>query len=198
MQSLNQSMTFSSFEQNGWKWCNDKLIVVPVWLTGSQLPPAVIKRSHKVKVTKKDVYLSDDNLADDEENITEPKRKRKQILLILSASFESNNSSITKPNWTNTFGIKKRLIDKFCEGSYENENAEVRENNSSSDKESDREVSNILSSEDSCDEWLPSMKLNLSFRSSQQEVFHKISVQQKPVLECSFSARIVKKPEKYV
>ena len=51
----------------------------------------------------------------------------------------------------NTFG-KKRLIN---EGDYENENVQVPENNSSSDKESNREVSDFLSSEDSCDEWLP-------------------------------------------
>ena len=49
--------------------------MVPVWLTRSQLPATDMKRSHKVKVTKKDVYLSDDNLADDQENITEPKKR---------------------------------------------------------------------------------------------------------------------------
>ena len=52
--------------------------MVPVWFTGIQLATTDVKRSHKVKVTKKDVYLRDDNLADDQENITEPKRKRKQ------------------------------------------------------------------------------------------------------------------------
>ena len=41
-------------------------------VTGSQLPPTDMKRSHKVKVTKKDVYLIDDNLG---ENITELKKK---------------------------------------------------------------------------------------------------------------------------
>ena len=63
-------MTFSYFEQNVWKWCDDKLIIVPVWFSRSKLPPTVIKQSDKVKVTKKDVYLSDDNLADDKESIT--------------------------------------------------------------------------------------------------------------------------------
>ena len=61
LQSLNQNMTFPSFEENGWKQCDDKLIMVPVWFTGSRLPPTVMKRSHKVKGTKKNVYLSDDN-----------------------------------------------------------------------------------------------------------------------------------------
>ena len=57
-------------------------------------------------------------------------------------------------NWINTFG-KKRLIDKFYEGDYENENAQVTENNNSSDKESDMDVSGFLFSKDSCEEWLP-------------------------------------------
>ena len=77
--------------------------MVPVRLTRTQLPATDVKRSHKVKVTKKDVYLSDDNLADDQENITEQKRKRKQKLLNISPSAESNNSSITKLNWINPF-----------------------------------------------------------------------------------------------
>ena len=38
-------------------------------------------------------------------------------------------------------------------GDDENENIQVPENNNSSDKESDKEVSDFLSSEDSCDEW---------------------------------------------
>ena len=49
--------------------------MVPVWFTVSQLPPTDVKRSHKVKVTKKDVCLSDDNLDDDQENITETNKK---------------------------------------------------------------------------------------------------------------------------
>ena len=49
------------------------------------------------------------------------------------------------------------------------------ENNNSSNKESDREVFDFLSSEDSCDEWLPNI------------LFCK-----KPVLKCSFPALVVK------
>ena len=45
LQSLYQNIT--------WKWCSDKLIMVPVWFTGSQLPPTVMKQSHKLKVTKR-------------------------------------------------------------------------------------------------------------------------------------------------
>ena len=52
------------------------------------------------------------------------------------------DSSITKLNW------------KIYEGGKENENVQVPENNNSSDKESNWEVSDFFSSEDSCDEWL--------------------------------------------
>ena len=49
--------------------------MVPAWFAGNQLPLTVIKRSHKVRVAKKDVYLTNDNLADDEGNITESKER---------------------------------------------------------------------------------------------------------------------------
>ena len=57
-------------------------------------------------------------------------------------------------NCVNTFG-KKRLIDKFYAGADENENVQVPENNNSSDKESESEVSDFLSNKNSCDSWLP-------------------------------------------
>ena len=100
-------MTFSSFEQNGLKWYNNKLIMVSVLLTGNQLSPTVMRRSHQVKITKKDVYLNDHNLVNDEVNIPHPKKKkRKWKLATVSPSSESDNSSITKLNWVNTFGRK--------------------------------------------------------------------------------------------
>ena len=60
----------------------------------------------------------------------------------VSPSSEIGDSSITKLNW------------KIHEGGKENENVQVPENNNSSDKESNWEVSDFFSSEDSCDEWL--------------------------------------------
>ena len=50
---------------------------------------------------------------------------------------------------------KKRLIDKFYEGDYGNENVQVIENNNSSDNESNLDVSDFLFSKDSCNKWLP-------------------------------------------
>ena len=55
-------------------------------------------------------------------------------------------------NWIGVIRLVKRLIDKFYEGVYEKENVLVPENNDSSDKKSDREVSDFLSCEDCCDE----------------------------------------------
>ena len=49
---LNQNMAFSSFEQNGWKWCNDTLITVTVWFTESQLPPTVRNKVINSKMKK--------------------------------------------------------------------------------------------------------------------------------------------------
>ena len=49
--------------------------MVLVLFIGNQLSPAVMKPSHKVKVTKKDIYLSDDNLADGKENRKERETK---------------------------------------------------------------------------------------------------------------------------
>ena len=43
----------------------------------------------------------------------------------------------------------------FYDGGDANENVQVPENNNSSVKESDKEVSDFLSGEDSCDEWRP-------------------------------------------
>ena len=51
--------------------------MIPVWFPGSQLPSTNMKQRRKIKVTKKDVYLRDDKLADVNENILEPKGKRK-------------------------------------------------------------------------------------------------------------------------
>ena len=65
-----------------------------------------MKQSHKVKVTKKDVYLGDDNLAEDEENIAEAKRKRNQKLSTVSPNSECDNCNIAELNWINTFGEK--------------------------------------------------------------------------------------------
>ena len=52
---------------------------------------------------KKEMCLSDAKLVDDQENTAETKRKRKQAILTVSPTSESNNSSITKLNWINPF-----------------------------------------------------------------------------------------------
>ena len=52
--------------------------MVPVWFTRGQLPATVMERSHKVKETKNDVYLSDDNLADDEEALHNQREKERK------------------------------------------------------------------------------------------------------------------------
>ena len=46
-------------------------------------------------------------------------------------------------------------MDKFCQEDDDNKNVQVLEDNNSSDNESDWNVSDFLSSEDSCDDWSP-------------------------------------------
>ena len=77
--------------------------------------------------------------------------ERSQFCMSSIYTPSSSDSSISKLNRSNTFG-KKVLIDTFYDGDYGKENVQVPENNNSSDKESDREVPDFLSSEDSCDE----------------------------------------------
>ena len=74
------------------------------------------------------------------------------------------------------------------------------ENNNSSNKKSDKEVSDFPSSEDSSDEWLSEKLRNWNFHSeaANKSCSTKISALQKPVLECSFSAFMVKNLKKYV
>ena len=57
-------------ETMGWQVNYDTSLV-----TGSQLPPIDMERGNKVKVMKKDVYLSDDDLGEDHR--TEKKRESK-------------------------------------------------------------------------------------------------------------------------
>ena len=64
----------------------------------------------------------------------------------------------------------------------------------------DKEVSDFPSSEDSSDEWLSEKLRNWNFHSeaANKSCSTKISVLQKLVLECSFSAFMVKNLKKYV
>ena len=57
-----------------------------------------MKWSHKFKVTKKDVHLCYDDLAYDEDNITEPRRKRKQKLLNSYSKLRKKTTPISL-NW---------------------------------------------------------------------------------------------------
>ena len=66
-----------------------------------------MKRSHKVRVTKKDVYLTNDNLADDEGNITESKeRESKNQKLLVRAQKVTTPVSL---NWIGLLLLIKKI-----------------------------------------------------------------------------------------
>ena len=76
-----------------------------VWFTGNQLSSTVMKRSHKVKVTKTVVYLSDDNLADDK---AEKNRKERES--------KNDQQKATTPvllNWIRLTLLLKKVFDKL-------------------------------------------------------------------------------------
>ena len=141
------------FSNNGWKWCDKQELVVPVWFTGNQLPPILRRKKCKNNTNEND--------ADDEEGGIELKQPRKK------------NKRKTKQIIRNGKRRRAESPPKPCEGpsssaSYQAEDEqqdyhkEVGDTESEADSqafscsaESDWEVSDFLSSEDSGDEWIP-------------------------------------------
>ena len=46
----NENISFSNY---GWIWCENQKLVVPVWLTGSQLPTSLSTRGAKRQLMKR-------------------------------------------------------------------------------------------------------------------------------------------------
>ena len=76
---------------------------------------------------------------------------RSNTHFVKSVRIRSYSGPHTDSFYAVTFG-ENRLIDQFYQVDYENENVQVPENNNSSDKESDKKVSDFLSSENPFDE----------------------------------------------
>ena len=59
-------MTLSSFDQDGWKLCDNKLTMAPVWFTGNQLPKTDMKRKRKTMTMKTEMFKCQNNSSDKE------------------------------------------------------------------------------------------------------------------------------------
>ncbi len=63
------------YQQLGWKWSDEQQLVVPIWFTGSQLPPSL--RNKRKKKQSSDNDNQEDVESDDERSTKRPKRKKK-------------------------------------------------------------------------------------------------------------------------
>ena len=117
-------------EDNGWTVEDDK--IEPLWFIGSQLPPCT-------KLSKKDSGSAHESDADIDSDVEKPKRKRTR-----RTSKKCAAKPVDLPDDTNDGGDEGE-VDIAIAKSTEEETTD----------ESDWEVADFASSDDSCEEWMP-------------------------------------------
>ncbi|MAG85790.1 MAG: hypothetical protein CMB97_00015 [Flavobacteriaceae bacterium] len=126
-----------SFENNGWKWDDELCCVTPVWFTGDQLPPSLNKaKKRKKKTVEEEDEDGDVEMTDTETDMPMPKRKSKTKL--------QSKNRLPQP-------------ETIYDGDTEMSTREAIETTDVSDlyTNSEWEVSDFSSSDESMDEWLP-------------------------------------------
>ncbi len=130
-------------EDYGWKWNEETSAMTPVWFTGTQLPPSLQKKKRRQKGYKSDqaaIEGDDDDLSDSPVT-NQPRRKKRK------KNPKANSSS-------NTDQDKGLLLESDGDFGDDEMAAEI-ENCSPDSNESEWEVSDFLSYNDSYDEWVP-------------------------------------------
>eukprot|EP00794_Sanderia_malayensis_P001365 gene1365-biopygen1116 len=130
-------------EDYGWKWNEETSAITPVWFTGTQLPPSLQKKKHRQKGYKSDqaaIEEDDDDLSDSPVTNKPRRIKRKNNPKANSSSNTDQDKGIPLEN-DRDFG--------------DDEMAAEIEDCSLDSNESEWEVSDFLSSNDSVDEWAP-------------------------------------------
>ena len=124
-------------------WEMKEQVLTPVWFSGNQFPPSISRR-RKAK-------LKNGNEADGENSDPEVEPpKKKSRLKRTTVTQTKTKQPRKKSNKTNV------IIDYESEDADEESVADVNEQlTSDAISESEWEVSDFLSSDDSCDEWLP-------------------------------------------
>ncbi len=141
-------------ENYGWRWCEEWRLMTPVWYTGDQLPPSFkSKRRRKIQQDN-----SDDGDADSEENSLEsqpmPRKRKKRVKVVKQAVVERKEDSLDDTEMHDEVPYKgddECLIDSYAEAQ---EGSRWHLPVTSSD-ESSWEVSDLASTDDSLDEWMP-------------------------------------------
>ena len=129
-------------EDNGWKWDEERDVLMPHWFTGRQMPPSFASRR-----TKNRIIVDSENSGESEsEDSPKPKRRKKRNIIKKAKNVvrcnEFRDSNEGDDDDDGTAGMQ-------------DESDEMPSEAVASDNESEWEVSDFLSSDDSCDEWIP-------------------------------------------
>ena len=118
-----------------------------------------------VKIQLKEGALSDDKLADDEENITDPKEKRSKHYSLLIQALKENDTSITKMNWSKRL-VKGDLLINFRKVTMKTKMFKCQKTIIQMIKKVTRKSLTFF--------LVKILMMNICFRSSQQNVFYKM------------------------
>lgn len=130
-----------SFEGCGWTWVVQESRIKPVWFTCSQMPPSLQRGRPSKKARAKRVSESED--ASDESSCRDkgsPPTKRRRW---------------SKPNKPTNCDKLYNADNEDNDTDYHASDVEEDDTNNPNEFESEWEVSDFSSSDDSCDDWIP-------------------------------------------
>ena len=153
-------MQFDRLDITNYGWVVDDGNVLPLWYDGPQLPPSVNKgkerKGQKRKLIKQGDIGDDEGSNDDGGHVSGTlKKKKKNVKKNIKKIAPENQKSISEELQQGRSECSKTSFRSGEEG----DNDECTQTTPASTEvctdESDWEVSDFLSSDDSCDEWLP-------------------------------------------
>ena len=85
-----------SFEDHGWKWDEEKRVVVPIWFKGKQLPPSLLTRRKKIAKNLNydndgDAEMSDDEIKGQKRTSTKRKHYQRDVLPITHMDYDGDS-----------------------------------------------------------------------------------------------------------
>ena len=138
------------FSNYGWQWCNKQGLVVPVWFTGSQLPPSLSTKRQRKRIDRHDGgHASEDA---DAESETKPRKRKRKKQRTKSPVKSTRRADITKLDHQFTSDAST------SQSEFNEESVLTDEEDNDSffgNSEDEWEVSDFLTSEDSGDDWIP-------------------------------------------
>eukprot|EP00794_Sanderia_malayensis_P005892 gene5892-biopygen4894 len=138
----------------GWRWCEERRLMTPVWYTGDQLPPSFkSKRRRKIQQDN-----SDDGNADSEENSLEsqpvPRKRKKRVKVVKQAVAEREEDSLEDAEMRDEVPYQADN-ECFIDSDADAQGSSRWQLPVTSSVKSSWEVSDFASTDDSVDEWMP-------------------------------------------